>query len=185
MCSLSTLFKLEPLKCSYSTSICTSGRRANILDQTTDLYTLGSVCHWQAQLSLKVSRPDIWHEVKQIISQFPQMETMHADGKNWKRLAVFGLDNSPKRERAQHEFRLSDVWKSGSWVYLRSLPIWLWLQFRYINQIALLWLLLSHINLHFIKSMKFGRTKKWLSILNPAVNFGLWEHQHMGLNLFA
>lgn len=169
--------KFKPLKCSYFTSICISGRGASIWDETTDVHTLGSVHHCQAQLSLKVSRPDIWHEVKQIVSLFPQLETMHTDGKNWKWLAVFGLDNSFEWERAQHEFCLSDVWKSGSCVYLNSLPISLWLKFRCINQIFLLWLLLSHINLHLIKSMKFGRTKKLLSVLNSAVNFGLWECQ--------
>lgn len=170
------LFKCKSLKCSYFTSIYISGRGANILDQTTDLHPLASVHYCQAQLSLKVSRPDIWHEVK-IVSLFPQLETMHTDGKNWKRLAVFGLDNSLKGEGAQHKFCLNDVWKSGSWVYLNSPSIWIWLEFRYINQVSLLWLLLSHINLHLIKSMKFGRTKKWLSILKPAVNFGLWECQ--------
>lgn len=81
---------------------------------------------------------------------------------------------------------LPEWWpKFGSWVHLNSLPIWLWLHFRYTNRISLLWLLLGPINLHLIGSMKFGRTKKQLSILNPAVNFGLWECQQKDLKLFV
>ena len=176
------LLKFKPLKWafsgSYFTSICISGRGANIWDKTTDFHTLGNAYHCQAQLSLKVSRPDIWREVKQIVYFHSWKLYAHW----WKKLetteTVFGLDNSLEWERetsTSSARMMSENLALGS--TLNSLPIWLWLEFRYINQISLLWLLLSHISLHLLKSMKFGRTKKRLSILNSAVNFSLWECQ--------
>ena len=104
--------------------------------------------------------------------------SMHIDGKNWKwlKLCLVWTTHLNERETSMSSARvMSENLALGS--TLNSLPIWLWLEFRYINQISLLWLLLSHISLHLIKSMKFGRTKKRLSILNSAVNFILWECQ--------
>lgn len=106
----------------------------------------------------------------------------------WKKLETTGcLVWTPHSNKREHStsFAMGDVWKSGSWVYLNSLPIWLWLEFRYINQVSLLWLLLSHINLHLLNSMKVRRTKKRLSILNPAVNFGLRECQWKDVKMFV
>lgn len=118
------LLKFKPLEWafsgSYFTSICISGRGANIWDKTTDFHTLGNAYHCQAQLSLKVSRPDIWREVKQIVYFHSWKLYAHW----WKKLetteTVFGLDNSLEWERDQHEFCPSDVWKSSSWVYLKQ-----------------------------------------------------------------
>lgn len=172
------MFQCKPLKCSPFTSICISGWEANILNQTTDLRSLASVHHCQTQLSLRVNRPDIWHEVKQIVSLFLRLETRHTDGKNWWKVwlcLVWRIHPSEKEPSTSSAWMMPE--NLGSCVYLNSLPIWIWLEFRYINQISLLWLPLSHINLHLIKSMKLGRTKKRLSILKPAVDFGLWKCQ--------
>lgn len=157
------LLKFKPLKWafsgSYFTSICISSRGANIWDKTTDFHTLGNAYHCQAQLPEGPARPD---HSDQANCLFPQLETlctlMEKTGNDWN--CVWFGQLTWMRERDQHEFCpvMSENLALGS--TLNSLPIWLWLEFRYINQISLLWLLLSHISLHLIKSMKFGRTKK-------------------------
>lgn len=171
------MFQCKLLKCSYFTSICIPGWGANILNQTTDMRSLASVRYCQTQLSLKVSRPDIWHEVKQIVSLFLWLETRHTDGKNWwEGLAVFDLDNSSQWEGSHRKFCLNDVWKSGL-LHLPEQPTYLNLtgvQIHKPNIFALASLESYQSTLH----QKYEvRTKKQLSILKPAVNLGLWKCQ--------
>lgn len=175
------LLKFKPLKWafsgSYFTSICISGRGANIWDKTTDFHALGNAYHCQAQLSLRVSRPDIWREVKQIVYFHSWKLYAHW----WKKLetteTVFGLDNSLEWERetsTSSARMMSENLALGS--TLNSLPIWLWLEFRYINQISCFgfsWV----ISVSPPQEYEVWKNKKTLSILNSAVNFSLWECQ--------
>lgn len=96
------------------------------------------------------------------------------DGKDWLCLVWTIHPNESKPSTSSAGMMSENL---GSCIYLNSLSIWIWLEFRYINQISLLWFPLSHINLHLIKSMKLERTKKRLHILKSAVNLGLWRCQ--------
>lgn len=82
------------------------------------------------------------------------------DGKDWLCL-IWTIHPSERDPTASSAWMMSE--NLGSCISLNSLPIWIWLEFRYINQISLLWLPLSHINLHFIKSMKLEQRSDWAS----------------------